>query len=140
MDAYIGRVTSKLMPKVMTEMTNMLKDEEYNGKKAYTIQNFMDDLYDGVWSCMDNKTKLSAHERMVQNAYLFVASVIVEDGPMDVVPEMGVMYASQLEKIAARAKRKAAAVTDPLTKTHLLGVARKIEEVLSGENYAKVSK
>ena len=128
------------MPMVMTEMTNMLKDEEYNGKKAYTIQNFMDDLYDGVWSCMDNKNKLSAHERMVQNAYLFVASVIVEDGPMDVLPEMGVMYAAQFEKIATRAKRKAAVVSDPLTKTHLLGVARKIEEILSGENYAKVVK
>ncbi len=140
MNVYISKVTSKLMPMVMTEMTNMLKDEEYNGKNAYTIQNFMDDLYDGVWSCMDNKSKLSAHERMVQNAYLFVASVIVEDGPMDVVPEMGVMYAAQFEKIAARAKKKAAVVTDPLTKTHLSGVARKIEEILSGKNYAKVVK
>ena len=76
----------------------------------------------------------------MQNAYLFVASVVVEDGPMDVMPEMGVMYVAQFEKIAARAKRRAAVVTDPLTKTHLLGVARKIEEILSGENYAKVSK
>ena len=39
LDVYISKVTSKLMPMVMTEMTNMLKDEEYNGKKAYTIQN-----------------------------------------------------------------------------------------------------
>ena len=139
-DVYISRVTSKLMPMVMTEITNMLKDEEYNGNKAYTVQNLMDDLYDGIWKCMNTKNKLSAHERMVQNAYLFVASVIVEDGPIDVAPEMTDMYAVQLEKIGTQAKKRAAVTTDSITKTHLSGIARKIEEILSGENYAKVVK
>ena len=128
------------MPMVMTEITNMLKDEEYNGNKAYTVQNFMDDLYDGIWKCMSTKNKLSAHERMVQNAYLFVASVVVEDGPIDVAPEMTDMYAVQLEKIGTQAKKRAAVTTDSITKTHLSGIARKIEEILSGENYAKVVK
>lgn len=139
-DVYISRVTSKLMPMVMTEITNMLKDEVYNGNKAYTVQNLMDDLYDGIWKCMNTKNKLSAHERMVQNAYLFVALVIVEDGPIDVAPEMTDMYAVQLEKIGTQAKKRAAVTTDSITKTHLSGIARKIEEILSGENYAKVVK
>ena len=64
---------------------------------------------------------------MMQRAYVFNMCVIVESGPMEVVPELLGLYAAQMDKIVTNAKQKMARTNDFMTKNHLQGIIRQIE-------------
>ena len=137
-DAFLNKVVGKVMAQVMTSIQYLVQHEALLGDKAYTCQNLMDDLYKAIWKSTETKNRLSSYERMLQNLYVDCATIVISDGPIDVMPELSSLYVGQLEKIGAMAKKRAAATNDPLTKNHLLGITRTINTALTGEKDALV--
>ena len=61
-----------------------------------------------------------------------VICTIVESGPMEVVPELLSLYATQMDRIAKEAKKKMTRTNDFMTKNHLQGIIRRIEVCQNG--------
>ena len=125
-------IMAKFLAQLQTSLQHLAKDEAILGEKAYTCQNLVDDLYDAVWGNLANSKPLTSFERMMQRAYVFNMCVIVESGPMEVVPELLGLYAAQMDKIVANAKQKMARTNDFMTKNHLQGIIRQIENCQKG--------
>ena len=126
-ERFRERITGKFMAQLLTAFQHLAKDEVALGKEAYTCQNLADDLYEAVWSNLSNSKPLTPFERMLQRNYVSGICIIVESGPMEVVPEFLGLYAEQMDRIVANAKKKIARTSDFMTKNHLEGIIRQIE-------------
>ena len=131
-ERYRERIMAKFLAQLQTSLQHLAKDEAILGEKAYTCQNLVDNLYDAVWGNLANSKPLTSFERMMQRAYVFNMCVIVESGPMEVVPELLGLYAAQMDKIVANAKQKMVRTNDFMTKNHLQGIIRQIENCQKG--------
>lgn len=132
-ERFRERVTGKFLAQLITAPQYLAKDEAVLGKEAYTCQNLVDDMYDAIWGNLSTSKPLSPFERMLQTNYLSGICILVESGPMEVVPEILALYAVQMDKIAAAAKKKMASTNDFMTKNHLQGIIRRIEACQKGE-------
>lgn len=128
---YRERIMGKCMAQLLTSVQYLWKAEEID-PDAYTCQEFTDDMYAAIWGNLSNSKPLSAFERSIQNNYLFVICTIVESGPMEVVPELLSLYATQMDRIAKEAKKKMTRTNDFMTKNHLQGIIRRIEVCQNG--------
>ena len=128
---YRERIMGKCMAQLLTSVQYLWKAEEID-PDAYTCQEFTDDMYAAIWGNLSNSKPLSAFERSIQNNYLFVICTIVESGPMEVVPELLYLYATQMDRIAKEAKKKMTRTNDFMTKNHLQGIIRRIEVCQNG--------
>ena len=128
---YRERILGKCMSQLLTSVQYLWKQEALD-KNAYSCQEFVDDMYEAVWGNLSNGKALTPFERSLQNNYLFVVCTVVESGPMEVVPELLALYAAQMDRIAADAKKKLARTSDLMTKSHLQGIIRRIETCMNG--------
>ena len=128
---YRERIMGKCMAQLLTSVQYLWKAEEID-PDAYTCQEFTDDMYAAIWGNLSNSKPLSVFERSIQNNYLFVICTIVESGPMEVVPELLSLYATQMDRIAKEAKKKMTRTNDFMTKNHLQGIIRRIEVCQNG--------
>lgn len=131
-ERYRERIMAKFLAQLQTSLQHLAKDEVALGKEAYTCKQLTNDLYDVVWSNLGTSKALSSFERMMQRAYVFNMCVIVESGPMEVVPELLGLYAAQMDRIVANAKQKMAKTNDFMTRNHLQGIIRQIEDCQKG--------
>lgn len=133
-DRYRETIMGKCLAQLITSLQYLSKDEVILGDKAYTCKNLTDDLYEAVWGSLSTSKALTPFERMMQRNYLSGICILVESGPMEVVPELLGLYVDQMDRIVADAKRKIARTNDFMTKSHLQGVIRRIEECQKGES------
>ena len=52
------------------KMARMIENEALNGNNAYTIENFMNDVKNGIWSELRNGKKIDVYRRNLQRTYI----------------------------------------------------------------------
>ena len=52
------------------KMARMIENEALNGNNAYTLENFMNDLKNGIWSELRNGKKIDVYRRNLQRSYI----------------------------------------------------------------------
>ena len=59
------------------KMARMIENEALNGSKAYTLENFMNDVKNGIWSELRNGKKIDVYRRNLQRSYIQRLSYIM---------------------------------------------------------------
>ena len=135
-DRYRERVFGKFLAQLLTSLQYISKNEAMLGNETYTCKEATDDMYEAVWGSLATSKPLTPFERMMQRNYLSVICIIVESGPMEVIPEFLALYTAQMDRIVADAKKKMARTNDFVTKNHLQGIIHRVETCLNGEETA----
>ncbi len=52
------------------KMARMIENEALNGNNAYTLENFMNDVKNGIWSELRNGKKIDVYRRNLQRTYI----------------------------------------------------------------------
>ena len=52
------------------KMARMIENEALNGNNAYTLENFMNDVKNGIWSELRNGNKIDVYRRNLQRTYI----------------------------------------------------------------------
>ena len=52
------------------KMARMIENEALNGNNAYTLENFMNDVKNGIWSELRNGKKIDVYRRNLQRSYI----------------------------------------------------------------------
>ena len=52
------------------KMARMIENEALNGNNAYTLENFMNDVKNGIWSELRNGKKIDVYRRNIQRTYI----------------------------------------------------------------------
>tara|TARA_A100001011_G_scaffold316539_1_gene335576 strand:+ start:7480 stop:9900 length:2421 start_codon:yes stop_codon:yes gene_type:complete len=52
------------------KMARMIENEALNGNNAYTLENFMNDVKNGIWSELRNEKKIDVYRRNLQRSYI----------------------------------------------------------------------
>jgi hypothetical protein len=52
------------------KMARMIENEALNGNNAYTLENFMNDVKNGIWSELRNAKKIDVYRRNLQRSYI----------------------------------------------------------------------
>jgi len=52
------------------KMARMIENEALNGNNAYTLENFMNDVRNGIWSELRNGKKIDVYRRNLQRSYI----------------------------------------------------------------------
>ena len=52
------------------KMARMIENEALNGNNAYTLENFMNDVKNGIWSELKNGKKIDVYRRNLQRSYI----------------------------------------------------------------------
>ena len=135
-DRYRERVFGKFLAQLLTSLQYISKNEAMLGNETYTCKEATDDMYEAVWGSLATSKPLTPFERMMQRNYLSGICIIVESGPMEVIPEFLALYTAQMDRIVADAKKKMARTNDFVTKNHLQGIIHRVETCLNGEETA----
>ncbi|WEK33812.1 MAG: zinc-dependent metalloprotease [Candidatus Pseudobacter hemicellulosilyticus] len=113
-----------LDPKVFEKLRSQ---EMADPARAYTVEALLEDLASGIFAEWFSGAPVSTNRRMVQNAYineLLALLPVMANLPM--AAEATVRQ--QAKQLLAASRKAAAATKDELTRIHLEGIARKLEE------------
>ncbi|PUZ24250.1 protein of unknown function [Chitinophaga costaii] len=131
-DTYLGKILYKCL---------YIAGQEHlhDNQDPYTTAAFFNDLYEGVFSHVEDATPISAYKRLLQQSYV---SKLINGAinPAYQADNIAVLMKMQLDKIAATTKAAADKNPDHLSKMHLRAIADMIALWENGNPDNKLNK
>jgi Met-zincin/Domain of unknown function (DUF5117)/Domain of unknown function (DUF5118) len=108
--------------KVFFRFSAIAKNQRIAGQSAYTINEFFDDLYQGIFGDVNSAEPISDYRRMLQRNYLNKLLSAIYN-PSSFADNQAILMKLQLEKIKKACDSAQQSKTDQLSKDHLSAIS-----------------
>lgn len=114
-----------------SRIRRMYDSEAQLGAKAYTVENMLDDITNGVWSELSaNAPKVDIYRRETQRQYLNTMDGKINGGATN---DLRIVSQEKLRALAKRIDKALPRTTDRVTALHLKDSRQLIEKILTGK-------
>ncbi|MDR2843849.1 MAG: zinc-dependent metalloprotease [Candidatus Symbiothrix sp.] len=131
--SVIGNIQKGVLDRLISSYTleKMLRNETYNGKEAYTTDNFFKELKKGVWSELNGGKTPDIYRRNLQKNYVnaLINIVQIKNGGLSPATDAIAIARTQLIDLLQDLKRATASSTG-LKRSHFIDLQAKIEQAL----------
>jgi hypothetical protein len=144
----IGNIQDNALNRLFSANTlnKLITAEATLGSNTYRMNDLFSDLKKGIWSELSTRKAIDVYRRNLQKSYVNVLSNLL--GPPEIVINLGgggfnitpsvnvdksdikSFVRAHLTSLRAEVNAAAAAVSDPMSKYHLLDVAKRIDDAL----------
>ena len=116
-----------------SRMIRLIEDEAFRGSAAYTLNEMLEDVRNGIWSELDPGNTIDVYRRNLQRVYLQLTKLMMESEEERVIgSDIKAMVRAELQALNQQVTGAAGRVTDHATRVHLEDVKERIESVLEG--------
>jgi len=118
-ETFLGRVFYKF--------NALSKNERIIGQQPYTVAEFFDDMYEGIFSDLQNDAPVSAYRSMLQRNYVNKLLTAVYN-PASYENDVALLLKMQIEKVKQAADLAINKKTDKTSREHLGAIAEMISQ------------
>lgn len=118
-EAFLGRVFYKF--------SAIGRNQRILGEQRYTVSEFFDDMYKGLFSDLNTAEAISAYRRMLQQRYVNLLLTAVYN-PASYENDVAILLKQQIDKVAAACEVSLKVKTDKNAREHLNAIADMISQ------------
>lgn len=129
----IKRLQGRHLAEVMDtdRLIRVIEDESFRGDEAYTMEEMLEDIRNGVWSELDSGDAIDAYRRNLQRTYVDAIHTLMQSEDSEVnISDIKPMLRDELRTLGEQLDDANGRTPDRITRLHLEDIAERIDEIL----------
>ncbi|MBB6237943.1 hypothetical protein HDC90_002569 [Pedobacter sp. AK013] len=126
-DGQVSADYETFMGKIFYKFSAISKNQRIVGQNPYTVSEFLEDIYQGLFADVDNSAPIPAYRKMLQRSYVNKLLTAVYN-PASFEADVAVLLKQQIEKVKQSCDSALPKKKDQVSKDHLKAISDMIQQ------------
>lgn len=132
----IKRLQGRHLAEVMDtdRLIRVIEDESFRGGEAYTMEEMLEGVRNGIWSELDSGESIDAYRRNLQRTYVEAIHTLMQSDDNEVnISDIKPMLRDELRILGGQLDDATGSAPDRMTRLHLEDIQERIDSILDPE-------